>query len=149
MSWATVYIVCGSGGNGVPNRKYHLEFDDRLRKNAVISDDTDGNSVHARMDKNSKHLADMHRELDYYHSDPGVRDFIDNIVNSIGTIGQATATDYVRIAHGHLCLDYMASKLKRQQECTYKELNWREVYTRTWKYFQRQGLHRTYYKERS
>ena len=132
----------------MPPRKYHLEFDERLRKNSVICDDTDGNSVHARMDRNSKHLADMHRELDYYHSDAGVRDFVDNIVNSIGTINQSTATDYVRIAHGHLCLDYVASKLKREQDRTYRELNWRKVYTRTWKYFQRNGLHKTYYKER-
>lgn len=90
----------------------------------------------------------MHRELDYYHSDWGIRGFIDNIVNSIGTIDPATATDYVRIAHGHLCLDYMASKLKRQQGLAYTQLNWREVYTRTWKYFQRHGFHRTYYRER-
>jgi hypothetical protein len=133
----------------MPPRKYHLEFDERLRKNAVICDDTNGNSVHARMDKNSKHLADMHRELDYFHSDVGIRDFIENIVNSIGTIDQSTATDYVRIAYGHLCLDYMASKLKRKLECGYKELNWRKVYTRTWKDFQRKGFHKTYYRERT
>jgi hypothetical protein len=137
-----------SEGNGMPSRKHHLEFDDRLRKNSVICEDTDGNAVHARLDRNSKHFADMHRELDYFHSDVGIRDFIDNIVNSIGTIAKSTATDYVRIAYGHLCLDYMASKLKREYDCSYRELNWRGVYTRTWKYFQRNGYHRTYYRER-
>ena len=132
----------------MPPRKYHLEFDERLRKNNVICDDSLGDAVHARLDRNSKHLGDMHRELDYFHSDEGIRVFIDNIVKSIGNINQSTATDYVRIAYGHLCLDQMASKLKMQQGCTYSELDWRKVYTRTWKYFQRNGFHRTYYKER-
>ncbi len=133
----------------MPPRKYHLEFDERLRKNSVICEDTDGNTVHARMDRNSKHFADVHRELDYFHSDMGIRDFIDNIVRSLGNIFPSTATDYVRIAYGHLCLDYMASKLKKEQNCSYSELSWRQVYTRTWKYFQRNGFHKAYYKERS
>jgi len=132
----------------MPPRKYHLEFDERLRKNNVICDDSLGQTVHARLDRNSKHLGDMHRGLDYFHSHEGIRVFIDNIVNSIGNINQSTATDYVRMAYGHLCLDYIASKLKRQQSCTYGELDWRKVYTRTWKYLQRNGFHKTYYKER-
>ena len=132
----------------MPSRKHHLGFDDRLRKNSVICEETDGNAVHARLDRNSRHFTDLHTELDYFHSDAGIRDSIDNTVNSIGTISQSTATDYVRIAYGHLCLDYIASKLKRKSSCTYRELNWREVYTRTWKYFQRNGHHRTYYRER-
>jgi len=132
----------------MPSREHHLEFDDRLRKNGIICEDTDGNAVHARLDRNAKHLADMHRELDYFHSPEGIREFIDNIVNSIGGIYQATATDYVRIAYGHLCLDYMASKLKRKFNCTYKELDWRKVHTRTYRYFRRCGHHRTHYRAR-
>ncbi len=126
----------------MPSRRYHLEFDERLRRNDVICEDTFGDTVHARLDRNSKHMGDMHRELDYFHSVEGIRDFIDNIVHSIGSIYQGTATDYVRIAYGHLCLDYMASKLKREYDCTNKELDWDEVYTRTWRYFQRNGFHR-------
>jgi hypothetical protein len=130
----------------MPPRKYHLKFDERLRKNDVICEDTDGNSVHARLDKNSRHMGDMHRELDYFHSAEGIRDFIDNIVFSIGTIYPETATDYVRIAYGHLCLDYMASKVKRQLDCSYSDLDWRRVYRRTWTYFKRKGFNNTRYK---
>jgi hypothetical protein len=132
----------------MPPRKNHLEFDERLRKNNVICDDTYGDTVHARMDKHVKTYGADHRELDYFHSDTGIRDFIHNIVNSLGTIYQSTATDYVRIAYGHLCLDYMASKLRRKYDCDYEDLNWRQVYTRTWRYFKYRGFHRTLYRER-
>ncbi|GEM_PF-1073769 len=132
----------------MPSRKRHLEFDEYLRKKGVIYADTDGNSVHARMDRGSKIYADAHRDLDYFHSDSGIRDYVDQIMNSIGTIYHETATDYVRIAYGHRCLDYMASKLKRQYGCTYNELDWKTVYRRTWKYFKYLGFHRTYYRRR-
>jgi len=132
----------------MPPRKYHLEFDDRLRGNDIICEDTDGNTVHARLDRNSKHLGDMHREIDYWHSPEGIRDMIDNIVNSIGNIYPGTATDYVRIAYGHLCLDNMASKLKRKDNCEYKDLDWREIYNRTYHLFRRKGYHKTYYRAR-
>jgi hypothetical protein len=132
----------------MPSRQRHLEFDEVLRKKGVICQHTNGNTVHSRMDKGSKWFADAHREIDHFHSHSGIRDTIDNIVKSIGSIYQSTATDYVRIAYGHLCLDYMASKLKRQLDCTYGQLDWEYVYKRTWNYYKAHGLHRTYYKAR-
>lgn len=132
----------------MPPRERHLEFDGILRYKGVICDDTDGNSVHARMDKGSKWYAERHRELDYFHSVDGIRDRVDHIINSIGNINPSTATDQVRIAYGHECLDDMASKLKEQYECTYNELDWDEVYRRTWKYFKNCGFDKKYYKRR-
>lgn len=132
----------------MPPRKYHLEFDDILWEKGIICEETDGNSVHARMDKGAKKYTDAHRELDYFHSDAGVRDFIDNIINSIGNIHQSTATDYVRIAYGHECLDYMASKLKKQYNCVYSELDWDYVYKRTLKLYKSCGFHRKLFRAR-
>lgn len=130
----------------MPSREKHLAFDEILRLNGVICEDTCGDSVHARLDRGAQKYAEAHRELDFYHSHSGIRDYVDQIVNSIGNIYKETATDYVRIAHGHLCLDYMASKLKYFYDCSYDELNWDFVYKRTWAYFRRNGLHKTYYK---
>jgi hypothetical protein len=106
----------------MPSRERHLEFDEILRYKGVICDDIDGNSVHARMDKGSKWYAELHRELDYFHSVNGIRDRVDHVINSIGNIYPSTAADHVRIAYGHLCLDHMASKLKEKFECSYNEL---------------------------
>ncbi len=132
----------------MPTRRYHLEFDDVLRSKRIIFEKTDGNSVHARMDKNSKKYGEAHRKLDDFHSPEGIRDFVDQIVNSLGTIHQETATDYVRIAYGHMCLDYMASKLTKQYRCTYDELDWNYVYKRTLRYYRDYGYDRTYYRFR-
>lgn len=132
----------------MPLRRQHLEFDEVLREKGVICEGTNGNSIHARMDKGSKRYATDHRDLDDFHTASGIRDYVDQIVNSIGNIYQETRTDYVRIAYGHLCLDYMASKLKEQFGCTDNELDWEYVYRRTWNYFKYQGFHKTYYKER-
>ena len=130
----------------MPSRARHLEFDEILREKGVIMDDTDGTAVHNRLDKHAKTYGSTHREDDEWHSHVGIRAMIDNVVNSLGNISQDRATDYVRIAHGHECLDYMASKLKRQQECSYSGLDWREVYRRTWRYMKAKGYSDAYYR---
>lgn len=132
----------------MPPRARHLEFDDLLRFKGIICDDTDGNSVHARLDRGSRKYAEAHREKDPFHSTDGIRIYIDNIVNSIRNIYQGTATDYIRIAWGHVCLDYIASKMKEVYECTYDELDWEDVFKRTWRLYKRYGLHKTYYKQK-
>jgi hypothetical protein len=98
------------------------------------------------MDKGSKWFQEAHRDLDHFHSDAGIRDYVTQLIESLGSIYTSTATDNVRIAYGHLCLDYIASKLKRQQNCTYRELDWNLVYRRAWNLFKRKGYKRKYYK---
>ncbi len=100
----------------MPLRRIHSEFDDVLREKDIIFKDTGGNSVHNRMDKGSNNYGANHRLESFFHSAEGIRKFIENIVNSLGTISQETATDYVRIAYGHLCLDYMTTKLKNEKD---------------------------------
>lgn len=119
----------------MPLRQIHLEFDEVLRKNWIISKDTDGDSVHNRMDKKFKNYGANHREEDYFHSIEGIREFIDNMVDSLGTISQGTATDYVRIAYGHLCLDHMTTKLKNENGWSNDEINWGIVFQRTYNYY--------------
>ena len=135
----------------MPSLMYHLEFDEkRLKKNEVIYDDTNGTAVHRRMDKNAKKYGSDHRELDYWHSPEGIRDMIDNFVDTIG-IYPETATDYVKIAYGHRCLDSVASKTKRRLNCEYKDLNqsdWRSIYTHAYELFRRYHYHKRVYQPR-
>jgi len=132
----------------MPSIEKHLDFDEkRLKKNGVIYEDTNGRTVHKRMDRSAKKYGPDHRELDYWHSPEGIRDMIDNIVASVG-IRPETATDYVKIAYGHLCLDRTASRMMRELDCDYKDLNWRSVYTRAYRLFRRYGHHNRCYQPR-
>lgn len=135
----------------MPSLAYHLDFDEkRLKKNKVIYEDTNGTSVHRRMDKNAKKFGPDHRDLDYWHSPEGIRDTVDKFVDTIGIYPQ-TATDYVRIAYGHRCLDYIASKTIREYDCGYKDLDnndWRTIYTRAYSLFRHNKYHKTVYQPR-
>ena len=135
----------------MPSLQYHLEFDEkRLKKNRIICGETDGTTVHRRMDKNAKKYGPDHRELDDWHSPEGIRDMIDNFVNTIG-IYPETATDYVKIAYGHRCLDSVASRMKRKLNCGYNDLDqdeWRSIYTHAYKLFRRYHYHKKVYQPR-
>ena len=52
----------------MPSRQRHLEFDEVLKENEVIFKDTDGNSVHDRMDKRANNYGANHRVKDPFHS---------------------------------------------------------------------------------
>ena len=131
----------------MPSRKKLLEFDEILRAKGVIMDDTDGTTIHNRLDRHAKTYGPAHREDDEWHSHGAIRYMIDNMIKSLGNISQDRATDYVRVARGHECLDYMASKLRRQYDCSSASLDWGYVYQRTWRYMRSNGYHRAYYRE--
>jgi hypothetical protein len=124
----------------MPSMNRHLEFDEkRLKKNRVICEETSGRTVHKRMDRNVKKYGSDHRNLDEWHSPDGIRDMIDNFVETVG-IDPITATDYVRIAYGHRCLDYIASK--------YPTAEWGEVFTRAYRLFRSNDFHNKRYRPR-
>jgi len=134
--------------NAMPPRQYHIRFDAILREKGVICDDTFGDTVHDRLDRNVNRYGANHRVDDDYHDPEAMRDIIDGYVNGLNTIRQETCTDYVRIAYGHIALDYMASKLKKQKNCEYSDLNWKFVFERTWAYYKQRGYDRSYYRYR-
>ena len=135
----------------MPDLKHHLEFDEkRLKKNRVIYEETDGTSVHRRMDRNARKYGPDHRALDEWHEPEAIRDMIDNFVNTIG-IYPETATDYVKIAYGHRCLDSIASRTRREHNCSYSNLDdddWRGIYTRAYRLFRRYSYHKKVYQPR-
>lgn len=130
----------------MPSKKYHIRFDHYLKDRGVICEETDGATVHERLDKHARRYGADHRWLDPWHSPDGIRDFLDNLMNSLGTINQDTCTDYVRIAYGHICLDETASRIKGKEGLDYNELDWDDVIRKTWMSYKRHGYHRTYYK---
>ena len=130
----------------MPSRLTHLQFDEILREKGIISEDTDGSSVHNRMDKGSNKYGANHRVEDPFHNPEGIREFINNMVNSLGTISQKTATDYVRIAYGHLCLDYMTTKLKDKNDWSDDDIDWETAFERAYNFYRTKGFHKTYYK---
>lgn len=135
----------------MPGLKHHLEFDEkRLKKNGVVFTDTDGTTVHRRMDRNARKYGPDHRELDEWHEPDAIRDMVDNIVSSIG-MDSSRGTDYVRIAFGHRCLDSVASGTRRAFNCSYSDLeesDWRSIYTRAYRLFRRYGYHKKVYQPR-
>jgi len=100
------------------------------------------------MDKHSKIYQGDHRELDDWHSPNGIRDMIDNIVESIGNIYPQTATDYVKIAYGHVCLDEKASEIKKRLGLPYSELDWFDIYKRAYRSFISHGFNKKVYQPR-
>ena len=135
----------------MPSLKKHLEFDEKKLKRYNVIYDTDGTKVHQRLDKGAKKYGPTHREDDYWHSDIGIRDTIDNNIASICNIYPETATDYIRIAYGHICLDTIASKYKREIGCNYTDLSqddWRIIFNRAYHKFKRNRYHKTVYQPR-
>ena len=136
----------------MPTLEYHQRFDEeRLKKNRIICDKTNGKAVHRRMDAGAKKYGADHRELDEWHEPEAIRDLIDNFVASLGNINPQTATDYVRIAYGHDCLDRTATKYRDESGGSYSDLtddDWRTIFTKAYKRFRREGYHKKVYQPR-
>jgi hypothetical protein len=133
----------------MPTLKYHLRFDEeRLKKNRIICDETKGKAVHKRMDRGAKKYGPDHRELDEWHDPEAIRDMIDGMVASLDNIYPQTATDYLRIAYGHYELDKIASKRKRELNCSYSDLDWGTIFTDVYRNFKRNGYDKKVYQPR-
>lgn len=136
----------------MPARGFHQQFDEMLASKGVICEDRNGARVHAFMDRGAKKWGRLHRELDPRHDAEMIRPWIAAQVKRLGTISQDTATDYVRIAWGHVVLDYVASTAKDRMQRTRgrrpsdSELDWDSIYRRAWRYHRESGFHRVYYR---
>ena len=133
----------------MPSLNRHLEFDDaRLRKNGVIGKGTDGTAVHQRMDRRASDYDKDHLVLDEWHTPKGIRVMVSNLVASLGTVRPETATDFVRIAYGHVVLDRTVSRVVQEQGGECSDLDWGRVYTLAYRQFRRSKYHSKRYKPR-
>jgi len=119
----------------MPTRRVHLKFDQYLWEHGVILDDTYGDSVHKRLDKGLSKYGPDHQFMDYYHTEEGIRYWLDNMPE---TMSQDRKTDYMRIALGHMVLDEMAYRRP--------DLNEDDLIKAAYRSFIQRGYHRKYYK---
>lgn len=60
------------------------------------------------MDRGVWSFGVTHRERDFYHTEKGLRKWLNGKYN---VIGQKRATDWLRSGLGHICLDELESRL--------------------------------------
>ena len=113
----------------------HLEFDEYLKDHDIINGYTYTNSVHKRMDRNTKFFGPEHREIDFYHSEEGIREWLRGFSH---LAYQETLTEYLRVALGHLVLDYMDSRYEYENEY--------ELMKSAYRSFIQRGYHRKYFR---
>jgi len=121
----------------MPSRRVHLKFDEYLKEHGVIHGYTYADSVHRRMDKDLVVWGSEHREIDFYHSEEGIREWLKGFSH---LAYQETLTDYLRVAMGHLVLDDMASRYEYKNEY--------ELMKSAYRSFIQRGFHRRYFKEK-
>ncbi len=121
----------------MPSRRVHLKFDEYLKKHGIIHGYTYASTVHDRMDRGIIVWGSEHREIDFYHSEEGIREWLRGFSH---LAYQETLTDYLRVAMGHLVLDDMASRSPRKNE--------EELIKSAYRSFIQRGFQRKYFKER-
>lgn len=121
----------------MPSRKTHLRFDEYLKEHGIIHDDTSADKVHERMDRDLATWGAEHREIDFYHSEEGVRDWLRKFSHFAY---QETLTDYLKVAMGHLVLDDIASRFPDKDN--------EEIIKSAYRSFIQRGFDRKYFKER-
>jgi len=121
----------------MPSRRVHMKFDEYLKEHGIIHGYTYANTVHDRMDRDIIVWGSEHREIDFYHSEEGIREWLRGFSH---LAYQETLTDYLRVAMGHLVLDDMASRFPRKNE--------EELMKSAYRSFIQRGFHTKYFKER-
>jgi hypothetical protein len=70
------------------------------------------------MDRGVEAFGSQHRELDKYHKEKGLRQWLNGKYN---VIGQNRATDWLRAGLGHICVDEAETYL-------HESYSWEEVF---------------------
>jgi len=120
----------------MPSREVHLSFDEYLKEHGIIHGYTYADKVHDRMDRNLTVWGPDHREIDFYHSEDGIREWLRRFSH---LAYQETLTDYLRVAMGHLVLDDIASRLPNK--------NTEALIKSAYRSFTQRGYQRKYFKE--
>jgi len=60
----------------MPLRNIHLKFDEYLKNRGVIHGYTFADTVHDRMDRDVTYWGPEHRDIDFYHQEEGIREWL-------------------------------------------------------------------------
>jgi len=121
----------------LPSRRIHLKFDEYLKDRGIICGYTYADIVHDRMDRGLTIWGPVHRYVDFYHSEEGIRSWLSRFQH---LAYQETLTDYLRIALGHLVLDDIDSRGDWRDE--------EDLIKRAYRSFIARGYHRKFYRRR-
>lgn len=121
----------------MPSRRVHLKFDEYLREKGIIYGYTYANTVHDRMDRDVSYWGPDHRDIDWYHGEEGIRDWLKTFQH---LAYQETLTDYLRVCLGHLCLDEISSRREYRDED--------DLIKRAYRSYIARGFERKYYRSR-
>jgi len=115
----------------MPQSRTHTQFDEYLAEKGVLLTDGKYKSVHKFMDEGVWSFGSEHRELDFYHGEDGLRQWLNGKWN---VIGQDRATDWLRAGFGHLCLDDAERRLgKKVSNIKLFDSAYRSMCQRSWK----------------
>ena len=103
----------------------------RVVQNAAL-----GSVVTYRMDRDAIVWGADHREIDFFHSEKGIREWLRGFSH---LAYQETLTDYLRVAMGHLVLDDIGSRYDYMDEFRLMKAAYRS--------FTHRGFHRKYFRE--
>jgi len=136
----------------MPGLKYHLLFDRVLEGQGIICRGRKTTTVHKFMDRGARKWGPLHRVLDPKHDANMIRPWVASQVQRLGLIKQDTATDYVRVAWGHIVLDYVVTLEKDRLEGRHGKrpsdagLDWDQVLRKAMNIYAREGFGKTYYR---
>jgi hypothetical protein len=117
----------------MPPRNKHEDFDRLLARKGILFPNGQYGEVHDFMDRGVNSFGPGHRELDMYHGEKGLRQWLNGKYN---VIGQDRATDWLRAGLGHICLDEAESSLS-------KGYSWEEVFDSAYRSMAQRGWTKT------
>jgi hypothetical protein len=128
----------------MPIRVIHNGFDGYLVEKGYPPDGYDYDIVHARIDRGVQWYGGAHRELDFYHSEDGLRDWLTGMQNRGAAQDKLTA--YLRCGLAHFALDEADTRWYDRDPEGYVTLPWDKVYEGALKSMLALGLHRKFFK---
>lgn len=129
----------------MPARDIHQDFDSFLISGGYLPDGYEYDIVHNRLDDGSRKYGSHHRDMDIYHTEDGIRYWLQGMSNR--NASQEKLTAYLRCALAHIALDMAETEIRENlQEDTVK-MPEEELFEYAMTIIDREGLMRKYYKD--
>ena len=129
----------------MPVRQIHRDFDEYLIERGYLVEGYDYNIVHSRIDYGVKWYGGNHREIDEWHSEEGLRSWLNGLVSK-GAY-QEKLTVYLRCGLFHLALDDADVRQYDEDPEGYENLPWDKIFEGALKSAIKRGYHKKYFKK--
>lgn len=122
----------------MPSRQTHIKFDNYLIERGVLIDSS-YSRIHTFIDKGTGTFGGQHRDEDFYHSEEGIRQYLNG---KVGIYGQELTSSWLRSGLGHFCLDETATR----RGCEDEE---KELFKSAYLSMVRKGYTKKYFRQRN